>query len=288
MASEDELLEAVPVDAVADGCTVKMKTRTVLTQRGKASVVNWELRDKSGNPIDVSELVDATFEIRMQDVFGEYPIASIEGALVDDTDGTITFTLPETVYNQAGIYNVNVAVKNADDEIVYIDTGLLSNERTLYGISSGQCDDPGPLTIQEIRLQMRDTMIENNLLDQVEYDDTEIIHAMVQTLREWNETPPPVARFNAHDYPFRYNWLMGTCGNLMRIAAQHYLRNDLQSSHGGVNLGDKAKAQPYLSVAGQMLQEWKMFIRLKKVEINAQRAFGSIGSSYYRSFGYRI
>lgn len=285
MASED-FLTVEPVDSVADGCPVKMKTRIVLTERGKPTIVKWELRDREGNPIDLSDEADVTAEVRIQDVMQCSAIGTIEATLTPDSPAYVEFTLPETIYKQVGIFKFSVAIKDADDQIIFINDGLLSNERSLFGYESGNQDDPGPLTLQEIRLQLRDTMIENNLLDQVEFDDAELIHAMIMVIREWNETPPPVAKFGPHNFPFRYNWLMGTCGNLLRVAAAHYLRNDLQSSHGGVQLNDKAKAQPYLAVAGQILGEWKTFIVRQKVAINARRAYGSVGSPYYRPYGY--
>ena len=278
---------------LAEGCPVLTKTRSMVMQRGISGVIQWNIKNKAGQTMDLSNYLcdDPETEsddegdcgrvnVRFQDIFGTSNILQDDAVVVDSSTGLVQVEIPPAIANTPAIFKVDFGVYDSDDNLLMIDSGMLSVEKSAFSAFDSEATDAGPLTLSEVRMQLRDTAVENNLLDNVEFDDAEIVHSLIQPIREWNETPPPIGIATAYNFPFKYNWLMATVANLLKIAASHYMRNDLQSSHGGVTVGDKAKASPYLQVAQQLSADWKMFVREKKVSLNAEGCYGYVDSPY--------
>lgn len=282
-----------PEDATVDGCPVLTKTRVVTSSKGVAATIEWTFRDNAGNAINLTDCLgecesDASetsaetcpsvvvrFGNALTEGFVGY--CEVEATIVDAANGVVRAELPEEVSANAGIYVMDWAVLGTDGNPLLVNRGFLSVERGLFG---NDYQGGGPPTLGEIRIQLRDSAVENSLLDNVEYSDAEIITSILRPIQEWNETPPPVGRFNTNNFPYRYNWLNAIVANLLMIAAHWYARNKLQSTAAGVNLNDRDKDNPYLVVADRLRQEWKSFILVKKVEINAKMAYGTVGSHY--------
>lgn len=131
-----------------------------------------------------------------------------------------------------------------------------------------------PLTIAEIRLALRDCPSGNFLIDDYEYSDKEIFYAIRSIVDMWNETPPPVATFTYTNFPFRYHWVQGTIGKLLRVAGRQKLRNWLPYSGGGVSVNDQSVWSSYHQLGDQYLKEFKEWMMAKKIEINIAGAFG--------------
>jgi hypothetical protein len=144
-----------------------------------------------------------------------------------------------------------------------------------------------PINIAEVRLIMRDTVPENNnLLLEFEFTDTEIAFHILRPIEEWNEMLPPVATFTGATFPFRENWRKATAGYLMRMAARKYLRDDLQYNAGGLSINDKSKWDAYENMGQKLIDEWRVWAKQKKVQLNSQDCYGQIGSSAFG--GWRV
>jgi hypothetical protein len=169
---------------------------------------------------------------------------------------------------------MQVAVFNDDDSLLFMDTGLVSVERGLFNNLNPTV--MGPITVNEVRMQLRDTLVENQLLGQFEFDDTEIVHSIVQPIMYWNEIPPPIGYHTPYTFPYRYHWLRGTVANLLKIGAAWYLRNKMQTAHGGIQEDVLNRNREYTELAQLYDGEWKQFVEAKKVEINIQGGYGSI------------
>jgi hypothetical protein len=266
-----------PDDSRHDGCPVLGKTRYLVVDKGECACVEWAVRDRQGNVRELTDIDHAV--VRFQDALAVDPgLYELDADIMSTADGTITFALTSEIVNKAGIWQFQIGLLDADDNLLATDTGYLSVERGLFGDIS---TFDGPLTLQEVRLQLRDTLIENSLLDDVEFDDVEILYSILQPVREWNEKPPPVAFFNAGNFPYHYHWLKAVVANLLITAAHWYERNNLQATHGGIAVNDRAKANPYLAVSQLLRKDWLEFVTSKKIEINARLFMGSIGSAYY-------
>ena len=58
------------------------------------------------------------------------------------------------------------------------------------------------ISLAEVRLALGDNEIgEVSLLDEFEFDDTEIVAAIRWVVDKWNDTPPPVSRYDYFNFP---------------------------------------------------------------------------------------
>lgn len=294
----------LPVTSATDddhlGCPVLTKTRVLPVNKGVCSTIQWEIRDRTGAPVDISSYVECEegedssegevcgqVIFRFGDILGETStIYQIVGEVVDAESGLVQVTLSEALTALPGIFQMEVGVTTQSDDdpesyiLVLTDKGMLSVERGLFGDISSPGGYIGPPTINEIRLTLRDTVVENQLIDSLEFDDAELIFALTRPLRYWNETPPPVATFNATNFPFHEMWLRATVAQLLKTAAYWYERNRLAASHGGISVDDMNKGNPYVQLSTLLQREWEDFVITRKVQINAGLAFGTVGSTY--------
>jgi hypothetical protein len=130
---------------------------------------------------------------------------------------------------------------------------------------------------------MRDSSPDENfLLQELEFDDSEILHAIVKPVEEWNQTPPQLAghSYDTHTFPFRHWWLQGIQGWLLHFAAHSYRRNRFPYQAAGVSVDDQAKERPYLEASQLLLAEYRQWLLRKKVELNANGAYGDVNSPY--------
>lgn len=294
-------------DSTNDGCPLLTKTRIITATKGLCSTVEWEVRDKNGQPMNLGDWLcadeDGDGEVDSSETDPEstpYPLcgqvifrwadAASPGFIFqaigwspDPEAGIVRVTLPSDLVQYPGLYLQQVGISEQTDTDVYtlryIDKGILSIERSLFG-STEPSDLLGPPTLQEIRIALRDSGLENSLLNDVEFDDTEILHALARPLRQWNETPPPVAFHDSRSFPYHENWLKATMALLMRSAAYWYERNRLATSAGGVTVDDRNKMQTYMLMAESLYKQWEQFIIDKKVSINVSRMYGEVSSPY--------
>lgn len=270
------------------------KVRHVVLPRGVPCTVDWPMRYPNGTGMDLSDCFPSEESLSAEGGVEQIPMFRFavcdklddycegEGSVAEASTGRLRFNVPEAVYNTSGIYRLNVAVVDSVSGVVKaMDSGLVSVEGTLWGdVASGNNTPP---TLADIRMHLRDTPIENELLSDFEFDSDEIINAMVRPIRQWNETPPPIGNYTTQTFPFRFHWLNATVGELLMTATHHYMRNNLKVQHGGVSGNIKDKAPEYLAMAERYKQEWRNFIQTKKVELNAQNAVNSINlyTQYY-------
>ncbi len=286
-----------PETACHDGCPVLSKARHIIVPKGVQGVIAWPLRHPDGTSVNLSFCFPETPDQSVSESISHGADASegvrtrfsdcdganlmeIAGAPHDVTTGTVMFAVPQQVYDRAGIYRMSIAViqeENGVERPAFIENALLSVENTLWGDTTQLT---GPPTLDDLRIHLRDTAVENELLAQTEFDATEILNAIVRPIQQWNETPPPVAHFNCSTFPFKYHWMQGTVGQLLLTAAHSYMRNNLKVNHGGVSGNFKDKYKEYLQVAQAYITEWTEFITQKKVEINCNSS-GSMPSAYY-------
>jgi hypothetical protein len=285
-----------PDQPCEDGCPILTKKRTVLADKGVCATVEWPLRYRNGGAVDLTscfpntdgeesqsetsvsaDLDTASIVVRFAGCDRGGSIYEVDGTASDPTTGKIRFMPPPEVFNTAGIYQLSIGLKDIAGNVIFQEPGLLSVEPTLFGDVSQRT---GPPTVRDLRIHLRDNPVENELLGDYEFDVSEIMEAVRYPVMQWNETPPPVARFNCANFPFTFHWRQAIVGELLRTAAHHYMRNEYQASHGGVTGNFKAKHRQYLELAELYSTEWRRFVRAKKIEINAGRAFSSLNSTY--------
>lgn len=174
--------------------------------------------------------------------------------------------VPDEVIDNPSIYQFNYA-KIENDRPVSIKTGLLSVEQSLWNLAEGSAV-AGPLSISEVRLQLRDAP-GGTLIDGYEFSSEEIIHSIIRPIRHWNETPPTdFAGFSVRNFPFRSAWLDGIVSNLLSISAAFYMRQSRRITYsGGLTTDDRDKYPQYQQQANDLWNRYDRFVKTNKLSM---------------------
>jgi hypothetical protein len=129
----------------------------------------------------------------------------------------------------------------------------------------------------EIRMALTDLeSSEVSLLDDVEFSDVQIAHAMRRAVDQWNDTPPTIQYYTTADFPYRHYWTIGTVAHLLDMAAAKYRRNRLSYSAGGVSIDDQNKSTEYQAIADQKQQEYNNWMMREKIRLNMEASWATI------------
>lgn len=280
----DAILPEAP-QATHEGCIVATKRRHIPVPQGLCGQAVWIMRQKNGNALDLSSCLEDvdpdasvsveadvnSVKVRFRGCDRAEPLYQVTGSVLDAASGMVQFPV-SPICKFPGIFEFQVAIVDPDGDPLIVDGGLISVEPGLWGHTSIS----GPPTIQEIRLHLRDTGAENDLLGDYEFDDAEILESIRRPVMHFNEMPPTLRQYNCMNFPWRYQWLNATVAELLRTAAHHYVRNKMQASGSGLSVDDKNKNDDYLRIAKMYRDEWLEFIRLKKASLN----MGGFAGSY--------
>jgi len=222
--------------------------------------------DEDGNPKNYVEVVGKGLSSDFQFAF------AIKASIVDAANGIINIPFDPTDSQFAGVF-ISMAI--------IWENGIQRKHYPFYTDITPNVlsyNPHGPLAFYEVRMALRDVSPELNfLIDELEYKDEELMWAMRRPIDYWNEIPPPVGIFSPANFPYRYHWLEAVCGELMRMVAVWLRRNDLDYQAGGVSVADTKKWPEYARMADQRINDWRQFVRAKKIEVNIQNAYGSLG-----------
>jgi hypothetical protein len=285
------------------------RIQTVRITGGQEVKIQWTMRDRAGNPVDLSDcacvegsssslVIDESsnssltitcsyrivFRITEHLLLGSCartPV-EIEGTIVDAANGVVQIIIPADMTTVPGIYYGEIALVSTTDGV---DTVYFSNsfyvaiEKSRWATGSQK----GPPTFAEIRLHLRDSSpAENVLLNELAFDDAEIAYAIGRPVEYWNEIPPDVRRYTTQTFPHRFHWMEGIAASLFQIAAEGYRKNHLAYSAAGVSIDDQNKEPNYEQASARGWAVYKDFVRRKKAEINLNAAYGTVGSDYGR------
>jgi hypothetical protein len=207
----------------------------------------------------------------------------------DAANGWVSVDLPTTLTRQPGIYIGEFAAVATDtsnpnrpvDAVLFSNVFYLNIERGAWSKQRAK----GPPTLAEVRLHLRDSAgVESYLLDTVRWDDAEIAMAAERAVAYWNEVPPPIRTYSTRNFPFWFHWLDAIAGYLFLMAAEQYRANNLQYSAAGISVNDQDKEMPYEGAAKRRLDDWKRFVRDKKVQLNLDQCWGGLSSPYSRGW----
>jgi hypothetical protein len=135
--------------------------------------------------------------------------------------------------------------------------------------------------IQSVRLFMRDYRELNRLIDGVEHSNRQIVWAIMDTVDDFNTTPP-FTNFTLFNIPSRHVLLRGVACALLESLGILQTRNHLNFTDGGIQVGVNDKTeyiQRWLQLMKNQYEEKKQRI---KVAYNIESAWGGGLNSEYR------
>lgn len=193
--------------------------------------------------------------------------------ILNSNNGLLEINLIDTKMDGPGVYLISVALldKQNNDDV------LLDNEIFLYlerNIRDSELSPQFP-TVDEVRLSIRDSdPAENELLNWYDFSLSDICHAALRTVHQINAIPPPTALVYTISREIETDfWLDGITMFLFDMAAEHYRRNRLIYSAGGVNLDDKAKEENYIRAWRFKMELWTKKVQTRKVYWNLRKLY---------------
>ena len=234
-------------------------------------------KDYNGTlPADLSSITKVEFRARPSMISHNREIV-VECTYTPDGKVTLPLTPKELNFNNGLWYA---------EFLTYQDDALVANYRAYLCIRkgmTGSTDGPYTITALDVRLAVMDTSPEaNQLLDDLEFSDMMIYHAVERAINEWNETPPDLEhRFDATTFPWTEHLIKGAVGYLMQEVAYRYNRNRMQYNAAGLTLDTSDKGPTYIAMAQAARIEWKNFVAAKKTELNMQECFGTFSLPYF-------
>jgi hypothetical protein len=289
-----------------DDCPVLTRMRAFIVDQGVEATLEHVILNRAGNPVNLTPLFGGadssisdseptgTIVLRVKEALGRganperNPIWEVTGSCLTPESGVVRADLDEKIVAKSGVYQLSWGVQNLDGKTVLVNNSILSVERSLFA-SVGEIEkDAGPLTIQALRVYLRDSHPNENMrLDNVEFGDEEILNAILRPVEYYNEQPPPIGRFTTRNFPSRYQWSQAAISVLYEMAAHWYRRNKQQIQAGGMADDDLNRDQGYDGKSQALWADFKDWVIRDKVMRNSRLVAGSIGSVYGGRFGDR-
>lgn len=236
--------------------------------------------DDAGNPQDLDNLPGIGFKAYIRESVSHGQVRECAVSVENADKGMLKIHISPEDSRNPGIFNGSVICypENSPNSVIKECPFYLY---ITYGINSS--DTRGPLSLIELRLYLRDTSPEENLLiDGLNFTDEEILLATKLTIQKFNEMPPREAfpSFNSSNFPFKSILMDGVLGQLFFMAAEYHRKNNLQYSAGGVSLNDKNKEPNYMQIGTQHWQEFMQNAKAEKVKLNMENGWDIISSPY--------
>ncbi len=126
------------------------------------------------------------------------------------------------------------------------------------------------LTTDEIRMFLRDQPEYNILLDDVEFEDKDILLAMKLTVSKWNAITPMTNMTDPNSLN-SYILLFGVCGFLLKSEGLRQVRNQLQTQDGNISpVGMDEKESLYMRWASHFQNEFATRAQALKIQANVE------------------
>lgn len=235
-----------------------------------ASFFQTQIFTPDNNPLN---LVDMKMKYVVRESLFSDSYTEIDCTAVSPDYGQIEVYIPPKILNQPGLHLASIQVYNLDGKLIYQSPRYLEITPSITSVNR-------PITVAEIRMSLRDFPEYNTLLNDVEFSDNEIAYCITRPIDLWNSMPPDVGQYDIHNFPWRHAHINATVGELMKIAAYHYFRNQLPYSSGGLSVDDKNKGAAYMQLAEQEIGRFRLFCQEKKFEINIMEGFTWLPGPY--------
>jgi hypothetical protein len=138
--------------------------------------------------------------------------------------------------------------------------------------------------VANVRLFMRDYQELNRLIKGNETNPRMMMFALVDTLTDFNTTPPLIGEFSLDQIPASI-LLRGVVKHVLESVSLLQMRNHLDVSDGGVQVGISNKSPLMMNFLQYFLNHYEQQKLKWKVAKNIEMAFGYGVSSEYDNLG---
>ena len=142
------------------------------------------------------------------------------------------------------------------------------------------------ITTEEIRMFMRDQPAYNILLDDVEFDDADIVRSMRLTVAKWNAITP-VTSLTSPSQLNEWVLLCGVCCILLKSEGLRQKRNQLQTQDGNIApVGLDEKESLYLKWSMIFCDEFERLAKSAKIQQNMESLLTNRNSCLRSGYSY--
>lgn len=137
--------------------------------------------------------------------------------------------------------------------------------------------------VSYIRAYLRDFPELNRLIKGEETSDRMIAWAIIDTLDDFNSTPPFIGTFGLSNFPSSSLLRMGAASLIMESVAALQTRNQLQYSDGGISVNVSDKGPALLQFSSMLSQRYITQKNRIKGSLNVELCFEGAGvfSEYF-------
>lgn len=143
---------------------------------------------------------------------------------------------------------------------------------------------PSPaITPDRISLFLLDRGPDDNFLLGEQEMTPELIEAAMETAVDAYNTISPITldHQSVESFPYRYELLIGTTGNLLRMKAINMIRNRVNyTTAGSVTVDEKKAAEDYIALGKDLMSEFMQRCQVIKVNLNQAAGYGHLGSQF--------
>jgi hypothetical protein len=277
----NDIITVTPRVSKFDNVPLEEKLKSIEVPQNLYVKVRVSFVDSSGTGLDLSGINNLSAPVmRLAEItlLDKNMIFTVNGSFVDLSKGLVEFVFDSSVTKNVGLYYADFFTKDDQDRPVLFNRVFISIIPSLIDINQSSPLMLGPITSKELFLSIKNSSPnESTLLQQIEFDLSEIIHAMRWPVEFWNTSVPDIGiYYTTANFPYKYQWVEATIGELLAIAAHRYRRDRLPAQVGGIALDEiEQKAQLYEQAAIMRKQMYMRFVRSRKAFIDTHSGFGS-------------
>lgn len=134
--------------------------------------------------------------------------------------------------------------------------------------------------VQKLNMFLRDNEKLNKLIEGKEHSPAQLRDALIDSLDDWNITPPPLTPVDFSTHPSRRLLIHGAVIELLQSAGILQSRNRLQYNDGGITVSVSDKASDYQSWISLLVNDYERKKRAVKVTKNVELGWGGVSSEY--------
>lgn len=133
-----------------------------------------------------------------------------------------------------------------------------------------------------LRMFMRDYPELNRLIEGVESDNRFLAWAIMDTIADYNETPPWVTQYTVDTFPYPHMLIRGAAASVLQSVGLLQSRNHLTFSDGGMQVGISDKSQLVMAWSQMFTASYEGKKTRTKVAENIEMGWGEgIHSDYW-------